>query len=388
MRKFRGNRISLLIVIFAFITINGIILVDALQNPNNLDNSSEVYVYYGTYIAVNSTEIMRAGSTIHWQFVGSNPNVDINVYALTVDEYQKFEIDPSTGEKEVLSYGEYIASGTFVVPTKALWFIVFYNVDDNMIGSELNIEVNFTFLPLNYWYYVGPSIAGGIIIISLVIFFYVRSRKTKGLPVFPKREKKEKVIEPKKPKTVKNIFRPSLVHYFRIISIFPTYTITNYCIMFCCCTLLNILFILTVGLVILPFWLFFRFFIFIKFNDEKMIMRDIFDERIVNYDEIVDVSVQSRYSQRITTKRKGYGSTSTSEGPANPHSITLTIKTNTPAYVTMDLKKFTYDQGVKIFNYLIVKIKEKQIDFDIQNNIHMDSLSNQANPISPFEMNE
>ena len=175
------------IALITFLSFSCCLLVQSKTANTNSDYKTNFkeYLLYGDYISINSSVVIRADSLINWQFIGSNPNVDLLVYAMTFEEFQKFEVSPVLGEKEVLSSGEYMYSGTFTVPKKALWVIVFYNIDDNLLA--INLTYNFEVIAegLNPWVIIGPILGGVITILGLCSFFYIRYKKKKQLPIIP-----------------------------------------------------------------------------------------------------------------------------------------------------------------------------------------------------------
>lgn len=320
----------------------------------SLNESVIEYVPYGDYVSVSSVKKINKFSKINWQIVGSNPNIDLTVFAMSIEEFEKFEIDKSSAAKMTIYDGLYYASGVEVVPFRALWVVVVYNNDPDMMGINLTYDITFENKPINHWFFTGPAIAIAVFGIAILIYFYARNRKMHGLPFFPQREQKEKAK-----KTTKT-FRPPLTNFFRILGVLPMYSVTNSCIMGCCCCMCNIAFYLILGVVIFPFWLFFRLFIFVRIDEEQIIMKTFRKAKIVPFTDIVNISIQGKSSRQVTTKRKGMF-TETSEGPVTPHSVTLLFKTHSQALVIMDLDRYSFNKGLKITEYLMEKIERKQI---------------------------
>lgn len=159
-----------------------------------LESTDEEYVLYEGYVSVNSSIVLRNGSLITWRFIGSNPNVDILVYLMTMVEFQKFEVDQNTGSKVILSSGENLDSGNYTVLAEDVWVIVFYNIDDNMLGINLVYFVEFFPKGIDPLNLTGPIIGGTASIVILTGFIYILIRKRKKLPIIPMSKNRKESI--------------------------------------------------------------------------------------------------------------------------------------------------------------------------------------------------
>ena len=251
-----------------YLALTSCLLVTAqkpIDQKTTNDVTENIYLPANDYISVSSEKKLNKNSSIYWQYVGSNPNIDLEVFVMEPEEFQKFEVDQGTGVKFMIDDNHYINSGLYLTPFRAQWIFVIFNNDADEMGINLYYNVTYVNQPLNHWVFTGPAIAVGVIGIGLAIFFYARHRKKNDLPFFPKREKKEKEEKIKVEKTTRT-FRPPLTNFFRMLSVFGYTTISNSCIFGCCCCFCNIAFYLILGVVIFPFWLLFRLFIYIYFT--------------------------------------------------------------------------------------------------------------------------
>jgi hypothetical protein len=150
-----------------------------------------------------------------------------------------------------------------------------------------------------------------------------------------------------------------------------------------CCCLCNIVFYLVLGIVILPFWLIFRIFIFVRIDEEQIRMKDFSTDIIVPYTDIINISVQGK-------------STITDVGrEPTPHSVHLIFTTKSQNSVTMDLKRYGFERGVKIAVFLLDRIKatqiipESQIDNQLLVTGSVDYIVDESSePVEPHEKNE
>jgi len=460
----------LLLALIAFIFYS---FTSSKTNNHNtfLNTEDEEYVLYGSYVAVNSSVELREESVISWRFRSSNPNVDILVYAMTLEEFQKFENDQNTGVKVTLSSSEYLDSGNYTILTEAVWVIVFYNIDDNMLAVNLFYVVEFYAKGINPWLINGPIIGGTFLITSLSVIIYVLIKKKKQLPILPMSKKykeayhllndykleqnkdnKIKIIKqigetkskkaasslvslinesndkdllfaffdslilisstkviPKlkkvfestqdstkrkladlavyriKNKSAKSLpkaeekidkeikleeairvlktirtFRPPISNYFRIITSVPIFHIKS-CIYGCCCMLWNIAFYIVLGVVVFPIWLIFRAFIFIKIYEDKIQVKGVFSNKIINFDDIVNITIQGTVVHRTVDTYRNFMKVSsrTIDDSGEPHSIKLLLKTFSQGLVIVDLNRYTFNKGLKILQVLVEKLEAK-----------------------------
>jgi len=440
------------------------------NNKNTfLSTEEEEYILYGSYVAVNSSVELREESVISWRFWSSNPNVDIFVYAMTLEEFQQFENNQNTGVKVTLSSNEHIDSGNYTILTKAVWVIVFYNIDDNMLAVNLNYAVEFYAKGINPWLINGPIIGGTFLITSLSGLFYVLIRKKKQLPILPMSKKykeayhllndykleqnkdnkikiikqigetkskkaafslislineyndkdllfalfdslilinstlvipklkrvfestpdstkrkladlaiyriknksekplpkaEEKIdleIELEKAKRITmaiRIFRPPISTYFRIFGSIPIFYVKS-CIYGCCCMLWNITFYIVFGVVAFPIWLLFRAFRFVKISEDKIQVKGVLSNKIIDFDEIVNITIQGTVVHRSVDTYRNFMKVSSRaiDDSGEPHSIKLLLKTFSQGLVIVDLNKYTFNKGLEILQILVEKLE-------------------------------
>lgn len=160
-------------------------VVDASKNSGTTYLSFAEYLYFW--------EECKEGDTIEWEFQGSNSYVGIDVIAMTQNNFDKFELLMQFFYYE-LSNGQYYSDyGTFEVKSDDVWYIVFVNLDEDFMSTNLTYEVNFK--------HGGPIgliigiIVGVIVVISVIGAIVIKTKKQKEVVPIP-------VMDPSSPDTM------------------------------------------------------------------------------------------------------------------------------------------------------------------------------------------
>jgi len=146
-----------------------IIVIDASKRSGTTYLEPLEYLYFW--------EECKEGDTIKWEFQGSNSYVGIDVIAMTYSNFIKFEYLDEFYYYELSNGYYYVDYGSFEVRSDDIWYIVFINLDGDLMGTYLSYEVNFK--------HAGPIgliigiIVGAIVIISVIGVITTRAKKQK-----------------------------------------------------------------------------------------------------------------------------------------------------------------------------------------------------------------
>ncbi|NHJ87635.1 MAG: DUF2341 domain-containing protein [Asgard group archaeon] len=203
-----------------------------------------------------------------------------------------------------------------------------------------------------------------VIGIVLGIIFGIKKRKAM-IEADPDRKakkevKKEAVREAREARKSTRTFRPPIIDYFRVMGSIPVFYVKS-CIYGCCCLLWNIIFRIILGVIVCPIWLLIRLGIFVKIDDEKIVMRNAFGKKLVWLDDIENITIQGVAVTRTLNTYENLRKVSSQQmGEAEePHSIMLLIKSKAQGLVLFDLKRYTFNKGLDILEALLKKIEAR-----------------------------
>ena len=153
--------------------------IDTSSNNQNFLhlNSVKWSIHYGDYYL--STNDAYTYNVIAWSFDTDNES-KIVVLRMDHENYQKFYINDSNAEYQILSEGRTKDNGVFSVPYDNEWNILFFNADSSRSLTQIEIEVKillnpvfYIFLPLTFILLIIASF------VSISIFYKRKKKKNR-----------------------------------------------------------------------------------------------------------------------------------------------------------------------------------------------------------------
>ena len=169
------------ICVFVFIafSVGNSLVFNSEGNHNFISpNSERGSISYGRYII--STNDAYTYNVIEWRF-NTNNQSKIVVLKMDHENYQKFYINDSTAEYQILSEGKTKDNGIFSVPYDDEWIILFFNTDSSRSSTDIELDVNILLNPVFYIILPLTLVAIVIALFVMISIYYKRQKKENRL---------------------------------------------------------------------------------------------------------------------------------------------------------------------------------------------------------------
>ena len=142
---------------------------------NQLSLNYNTHIRYGEYYA--SFNDAYTYNIMEWSFSTNNQS-EIIVLKMDYMNYQKFDINDSNAEFQVLSEDRKKDNGFFIVPYDSEWVILFFNVDSSFSSeTDIEIEVEVLYNPIFYFLLPLSLVLSVISSFTIISLYYKRMKK-------------------------------------------------------------------------------------------------------------------------------------------------------------------------------------------------------------------